>query len=68
MTAIAFSQNGIGGFGPRRRFGLALCSARYALMAACRSVIGAEAAAADARRVILEKKFSTALLQEAISG
>src|SRR5438094_599376 len=48
--------------------GLALCSARYALMAVCRSAIERKTPRRMRCRVILEKKFSTALSQEAEVG
>src|SRR5262249_43162997 len=48
--------------------GLALCSARYALMAVCRSTIEWNTPRQMRCRVILEKKFSTALSQEAEVG
>src|SRR4029077_15808699 len=48
--------------------GLALCSARKALMAACRSAIEWKTPRRIRCRVILEKKFSTALSQEAEVG
>ena len=48
--------------------GLALCSARYGLMAVCRSTIERNTPRRMRCRVILEKKFSTALSQEAEVG
>ena len=48
--------------------GLALCSARYALMAACRSAMERKTPRRMRWRVILEKKFSTAFSHEAEVG
>ena len=52
----------------RKGLGLALCSARYALMAVCRSTIERNTPRRMRCRVILEKKFSTALSHEAEVG
>src|SRR5215469_14077041 len=52
----------------RKGFGLALCSTRKALIAACRSMIERNTPRRMRCRVILEKKFSTALSQEAEVG
>jgi len=48
--------------------GVALCSARSALMAACRSAIERNTPRRMRCRVIFEKKFSTALSQEGEVG
>jgi hypothetical protein len=48
--------------------GLALCSAREALMAACKWAIERKTPRRMRGRVILEKKFSTALSPEAKVG